>query len=87
MVIKQYKIRICIFKVQIKPRMHAQSFQLRLTFVTTWTITHQAPLSMGFFWQEHWSGLPFSIPGDLPNPRIEPTSPVSPTLQADSLPT
>ena len=28
----------------------------------------QAPLSMGFFMQEYWSGLPFPSPGDLPNP-------------------
>ena len=41
---------------------------------------------MGFPRQEYWSALPFSPLGDLPNPGIEPTSPVSPTLQADSLP-
>jgi len=41
---------------------------------------HQAPLSMGFSWQEHWSGLPFPPPGDLPDPGIEPTSHVSPVL-------
>ena len=39
--------------------------------------------SMGFSRQEHWSGLPFPSPGDLPNPGIEPRSPA---LQADSLP-
>ena len=33
-----------------------------------------------------WNGLPFHSPGDLPDPGIEPTSPVSPALQADSLP-
>ena len=42
----------------------------------------QAPLSKGFLRQEYWSGLPFSPPGDLPNPGIEPGSP---GLQADSL--
>ena len=30
-------------------------------FATLWTIALQAPLSMGFFRQEYWSGLPFSI--------------------------
>ena len=40
---------------------------------------------MGFFRQEYWSGLPFPPPGDLPNPEIEPASPASPALQADSL--
>jgi len=29
------------------------------TLVTPWTVTHQAPLSMGFPRQEYWSGLPF----------------------------
>ena len=40
----------------------------------------QASLSMGFPRQEYWSGLPFLPPGDLPNPGIEFTSPVSPAL-------
>jgi len=45
---------------------------------------HQAPpLSMGFSRQEYWGGLPFSFPGDLPDPGIELRSPA---LQADSLP-
>ena len=35
----------------------------------------QFPLSMGFLRQEHWSGLPFPSPGDLPHPGLEPTSP------------
>ena len=39
------------------------------------TVAHQAPLSMGFSRQEHWSGLPFPSPGDLPGPGIESTSP------------
>ena len=41
-------------------------------FETPWTVAHQAPLSMGFSRQEHWSGLPFPSPGDLPDPGIEP---------------
>ena len=53
--------------------------------VTLWTVAHQAPLSMGFSRQEYWSGLPFPTPGDLPDPGIEPMSPVSPALQADAL--
>ena len=39
-----------------------------------------------FFRQEYWNGLPFPPPGDLPDPRIKPTSPVSPVQQTDSLP-
>ena len=43
-------------------------------FVTTWTVVHQAPLSMGFSRQEYWSGLPCSPLGDLPDPGLEPVS-------------
>ena len=42
---------------------------------------------MGFSRQEYWSGLPFPSPGDLPDPRIEPSLPVSPALQADTFTT
>ena len=45
------------------------------SFVTPWTVTHQAPLSIGFPGQEYWSGLPFPSPRDLSNPGIEPQSP------------
>ena len=51
--------------------------------VTLWTVAHQAPLSTGFSMQEYQSGLPFPSPGDLPNPGIEPASPVSPALGGD----
>ena len=43
-------------------------------FVILCSVAHQAPLSMGFFRQEHWSGLPCPPPGDLPDSRIEPVS-------------
>ena len=49
-------------------------------------MAHQAPLSMGFPKQEYWNELSFPSPGDLPNPGIEPESPLSTALQADSLP-
>ena len=51
-------------------------------FASLWTVTLQAPLSMGFSRQENWSGLPLTSPGDLLDPRIEPGSL---TLQEDSL--
>ena len=34
-------------------------------FATPWTVTHQAPLSMGFSKQEYWSGLPFPSPMEI----------------------
>ena len=49
-------------------------------FVTIWTVAHQAPLSMGFSSQKHWSGLPGSIPRDLTNPAIKSMSLLSPSL-------
>ena len=60
--------------------MGAQSLSRVLLCVTPWTAAHQAPLSMGFSRQEYWSGVPFPPAGDLPNPGIEPASPVSPAL-------
>ena len=51
-------------------------------FATPWTVAYQAPRSMEFSRQEYWSGLPFPSQGDLPNPGIEPGSPI---LQADAL--
>ena len=52
-------------------------------FVTPWTVAYQAPPSMEFSRQEYWSGLPFSSPGDLPDPGIEPWSSA---FQAGTLP-
>ena len=49
-------------------------------FATPWTVACQAPLSIGFSRQEYWSELPFSPPGDFPNPGIEPTPLMSPAL-------
>ena len=43
-------------------------------------VAPQAPLSMGFSTQEHWGGLPFPPPGDLPSPRIKPVSLAFPAL-------
>ena len=51
-------------------------------FATPRTVAYQASQSMGFSRQEYCSGLPFPSPGDLPDPGIEPRSPV---LQADTL--
>ena len=46
-------------------------------FVTPWTVAHQVLLSMGFPRQEYWSGSQCPPPGDLPDPGIELTSPVT----------
>ena len=57
--------------------------QLCLALSVPWTVAHQTPWSRGSSRQEHWSGLLFSSPGDLPNPGIERRSPA---LQVNSLP-
>ena len=59
-----------------------QSFSRVRLFATLWTVSCQAPLSMGFSRQACWSGLPCPSPEDLPGQGIEPGSPA---LQADSL--
>ena len=62
--------------------MCAQLLSCVWFFVTPWMVAHQAPLSTRFSWQEDWSGLPCPTPGDHP---VEPVTPASPVLQADSL--
>ena len=53
--------------------------------MTPQTVPHQAPLFMEFSRQEYWSGLQCPSLGELPNPEIEPMSPISPALQVNSL--
>ena len=43
--------------------------------MTPWTTAHQAPQSMGFSRQEHWSGLPCPSPGNLSDAGIKPSPP------------
>ena len=52
--------------------LHGQSYPI---LCNPRTVVCQASLCMGLPRQEHWDGLPFSPPGDLPNPGIEPVSP------------
>ena len=49
-------------------------------FATLWMVAHQFPLSMAFFRQEYWSGLPLHTPGDLPDPGVELMSLAFPAL-------
>ena len=53
----------------------AQSLSCVKLFVAPWTVVSQAPLSMGFHRQEYWGVVPFSPPGDLLDPGMEPMSP------------
>ena len=56
-------------------------------FVTPWTVAHLVPLSMGFFREEYWRGLPCPTPRDLSDPGIEPVSLMSPVLDGGFLTT
>ena len=60
--------------------VHVQSLSRVRLFATLWTMALQAPLSTEFSRQEYKNGLPFTSPGDLPDPGIEPTSPEFPAL-------
>ena len=73
---------ICLFSL-LKLVVRVLVAQWCLTLCDPVDCAHQAPLSMGFCRQEDWGGLPCPPPGDLPNPGMEPGSPVS---QADSSP-
>ena len=50
---------------------HAQLLSRVQIFVTSWIVVLQAPLSMGLFKKEYWSGLQFPPPGDFPNPGVK----------------
>ena len=70
-----------IFPSQGSSVLHACMLSHVQLFSTTWTVAHQAPLSVEFSRQEYWSGLPFLSPGDLPDPGIEPASLMFPALE------
>ena len=55
-------------------------------FATPWTVSCQAPLAIGLFQQEYWSGLPFPSPRGFPDPGVQLTSLASPALLVDYFP-
>ena len=65
--------------------MHAKSLQSCQTLCHPTDLAHQAPLSMKFSRQEHWSGFPCPPPEDLPDSGIESVHPAASGLQVDSL--
>ena len=67
---------LCVYVCSVFAQMlsHVQ------LFAASWTIAHEAPLSLEFSRQKYWRGLPFPTPRDLPNPGIVPTSLVFPAL-------
>ena len=61
---------ICSGSTNTQSLCMLSSFSRVQLFVTLWTISQQAPLSMGFSKQEYWSGLPCPPPGYLPHAGI-----------------
>ena len=55
--------------------MYVSSHSVISNSTSSWTVAHQAPLSMKFSRQEYWNELPFPPPGDRPNPGVKPESP------------
>ena len=84
------KLRVCVLHVlQLKRSQMLQlavlhacmlSLQSCPTLRSLMHCSRQAPLSMGFSRQEHWSGLPCPPPGGLPDPGMEPTFLMSPAV-------
>ena len=79
-------VRIPCLSVRLnydKVKMKMKSLSCVWLFATPKTVAYQAPPSVVFSRQEYWSGLPFTSPGDLPNPGIKPGSSA---LQTGALP-
>ena len=74
-----YVTLFCLI-IQATPACMLSHFRHVPLFVTPWTVACQASLSMRLCRQEYWSGVPCSLPGDLPDPGTEPASLVSPAL-------
>ena len=76
---KQWNITKCVHRRErsswFNKNKEVKSLSRIWLFVTPWTVAYHAPPSMGFSRQEYWSGLPFPLPEDLPDPGIEPGSP------------
>ena len=77
---KMSPLYVNVSEIDLSTCVHAKLLQSCPTLCDLCTVAHEDPLSMGFFSQEHWSGLPFPSPGDLPNPGIKPASFMSPAL-------
>ena len=74
------KVCKCMCGHAFKQKLEVKVFSHVRLFAIPWTVAYQAPPSMEFSRQEHWNGLPFPPPGDLPHPGLEPGSLVPPAL-------
>ena len=74
-------VRYCVYPLIVESLLSMEPYmcmvshsEMSNSLRPPWTVVHQTLLSMGFSRQEYWSGLPFPLPGYLPDPSIEPTS-------------
>ena len=75
-------VRVCVCALRVC--VCAQLLSHVWLCATLWIVAFQAPLSMGFFRQEYWSGLPFPPLRYLPNPGVKPKSPALPLRHWES---
>ena len=73
-------------KTQPKGSCYAQTLSPVQLFATVWAVIHRLLCAMEFSRQEYQSRLPFPPPGDLPDPRIAPTSLALPALAGRCFP-
>ena len=77
---KETRMQTCKYQNNIRTTGLFRFYLLCVCMLScVWLCDHmdcspQAPLSMEFSRQTYWSGLLFPLPGDLPDPRIKPTS-------------
>ena len=76
----QYYLSLCCITDDISSLPPMLCSVVSSSFVTPWTVTHQAPLSMEFSRQKYQKELPFHTPRYLPDSVIKPPSLASPAL-------
>ena len=69
------KLFRCVFQKIVLFHVYYQIMCISThTHTTPRTVANHAPLSMKFFRQEDWIGLPFPTPRNLRDPAIKPVS-------------
>ena len=71
---------------QMETGITKPSYDVLVKLLDLFNYSDPRPLSMAFFRQKYWRGLPFPPPGDFPDPGIESLSLMSPTLARRFLP-
>ena len=67
--VRNTKVRYHKYHRKLSEKRESVSRLVVFDSAISWIVAHQAPLSMGFSWQDYWSGLPFPPPGESSQPR------------------